>query len=153
MKIKETSNTVKALQYSITFAINAVLTTILTFFFGILNSWEVLHEKTNWNFNSELTKNMFVLSNASFIPGVLTLGLGLFILAADGGAFEMLVYGMTRFISLFKKNSKEVRFATFYDYHVYNSEQDKTPFLFLILVGAFFIVLSIIFVVIYSNNM
>ena len=153
MKIRETSTKTKVLQYSITFAINAAVMTGLTFFFGILTKWQTLHEKTNWNFNSELTKNMFVLSNASFIPGVMTLGLGLFILAADGGAFEMLVYGMTRFISLFKRNSKEVRFATFYDYHVYNSEQDKMPFLFLILVGALFIVLSIIFVVIYSNNM
>ena len=153
MKIRETSNTVKALQYSITFAINAAATTALAFFFGILTKWEALHEKTNWNFNSELTKNMFVLSNAAFIPGVMTMCLGLFILAADGGAFEMLVYGMTRFISLFKKNTKDVRFATFYDYHVYNSEQEKMPFLFLILVGAFFIILAIIFVTIYSNNM
>ena len=147
----------KILQYSITIGVCLILSFVLATLGGIFKPWEVLHEETNFDFNSDLTKCMFLLTNSTFAVGVIALGIGLLILAANGGAFEMFVFGMGRFFfmigSLFTKKKRKPKFETFYDYHVYHSEKPKTPFLFLIVVGIAFIALSILFLLIYQNNL
>ena len=80
-------------------------------------------------------------------------GIGVLVVASNGGAFEMFVYGMRRFISWFQKDVNKVRFKTFYDYHVYHSEKPKPEFLFLILVGLFYVGVSLILVAFYMNYM
>ena len=149
---KEVSRLGFILRYSISFGVCLIISTIIVFSMGILESWQVLVDKHGWNMHDELTKNMYILSNATFIVGVICLGLGLMTLAANGGAFEMIGYGISRFISLFRRDHTKVRFQTFYDYHAYKSEQPKPPFLYLVVVGLFYIGISIIFVTIWYNN-
>ena len=143
----------KILQYSITFSVCLVLSFLSAWIMGIFTPWETLQEKSNWNFNSELTKNMFVLTNATFVVGVLCVAFGLLVVAANGGAFEMLTYGIRRFFSLFKRDPSAVKFKTFYDYHVYRSDEPKKSVLYFIIVGAFYIGISMLFLAIYNANM
>jgi hypothetical protein len=116
---------------------------------GLFKDWESVQRVTSWNINNEAAKNLFILTNAFFSVGILCACIGLFILAANGGAFEMLVYGVSRFISLFKRDPSRVRFKTFYDYHVYHSEKQPTPFGFFIVIGALLIATSIILLYFY----
>ena len=141
------------LRYAITFGICLILSFGLACLMGIFTPYEVLKEKTNWHIDSEETKLLFVLVNATFSSGVIVTGFGLLVLAADGGAFEMLFYGVRRFISLFQKDSRKIKFKTFYDYHVYHSTKPKTPFLYLVIVGVVFIITSLILLIVYQNKL
>lgn len=140
------------LQYTITFGVCLILAFIVSCLMGLFTPWEVVKERTNWHIDSELSKVLFTLINGSFVVGVITLAFGLLVLAADGGAFEMLVYGFRRFISLFQKDVNKIKFKTFYDYHVYHSNKPKMPFLYLVVNGLIFVIVSLILVAIYNNN-
>lgn len=141
------------LRYVITFGICLILSFGLACLMGLFTPWEAVRDKTNWHIDSEETKNLFVLVNGLFSAGVITTCFGLLVLAADGGAFEMLGYGIRRFISLFQKDSNQIKFKTFYDYHVYHSSKPKAPFLYLVIVGLIFVAASLILLVIYQNKL
>ncbi|HHT66697.1 MAG TPA: DUF3899 domain-containing protein [Erysipelotrichaceae bacterium] len=146
-KIKKT-----ILQYCITTGACLIVGFVIAVLYGLFTPWEALKESRPINIDSELTKVFFILTNSAFIVGVLTASFGLLILAANGGAFEMIVYGIRRFFSLFQKDVNKIKFKTFYDYHIYNQGKPKQPFLFLVVVGLVFIGLSMIFYVIYAQN-
>lgn len=137
------------LEYSITFGACLLLCFVYCWIAGIFNSYEVVLSKTGWHINNEAAKNFFILTNSFFTIGVFCTCVGLFILAANGGAFDMLIYGMGRFFSLFKKDPTKVRFKTFYDYRMYRSEEPKKSCGFFIVVGAFYILVSLLFLYIY----
>ncbi len=40
------------------------------------------------------------LSDAFFVPGVITLGIGLLVMATNGGAFDMLSFGVLKTVRL-----------------------------------------------------
>ena len=104
------------------------------------------------------TKNIFVetepmkiyrtLTDAFFVPGILILSFGLLVLASNGGVFDMLRYGTMRFISLFKRDHNDVRFRTYAEY-VSAKHETKTPFMYLVYVGLFYIAISLIFLYFY----
>jgi hypothetical protein len=139
----------RILQYGITLVVCLLLCFAYAAVVGLFKDWESVQRVTSWNINNEAAKNLFILTNAFFSVGILCACIGLFILAANGGAFEMLVYGVSRFISLFKRDPSRVRFKTFYDYHVYHSEKQPTPFGFFIVIGALLIATSIILLYFY----
>ena len=64
---KEVSRLGFILRYSISFGVCLIISTIIVFSMGILESWQVLVDKHGWNMHDELTKNMYILSNATFI--------------------------------------------------------------------------------------
>ena len=140
-------------RYIITFSACFIVTFVFAAISGIFSSWEAVQAKMQWNIVDELTKNMFILTNATFFTGALALAFGLLVLASNGGMFEMFVYGMRRFFSLFQRDINKIRFKTFYDYHMYKSGQPKTPLLHLVIAGIFFLALSGIFLAIYMQNM
>ena len=84
------------------------------------------------------------LVDAFFAVGVICLGFGLLVAVTNWGAFEIIVYGFMRFISLFKKDPTDVKYPTFYDYHVARAEKEKMSFLYFILVGSFYVIVSLI---------
>ena len=90
------------------------------------------------------------LTDGFFIAGVLCTSLGLLVFAGNGGMFDMLVYGISRFISLFRRG--KAKYHTFYDYQIAKAERPKAEYLFLILVGLAFIGISMIFLALYSNE-
>ena len=56
-----------------------------------------------------------------------------------------------RFFSMFKKNPREVKYETLYDYKVAKAEKPKAHFLYLIIVGGAFILISIIFLILWDQ--
>ena len=122
----------KILQYSITFGVCAIISFIVLVIRGV--------------FSTRDTKELMrYFTDTFFAVGVLCACFGLLIMVSNGGAFEMLVYGVSRFFSLFKKNPNKVKYVTFYDYHVARAEKEKPQFLYFIIVGAIYVGISLIF--------
>ena len=137
------------MKYLITFGIGAVVVLVYISIAGIFSPWQDVVDKTAWNIVNEEQKNYFILTNATFSVGVVCTALGLFVVAKNGGAFEMLTYGVRRFISLFQKDQNKIPFKTYYDYHVYKSSEPKKSVLYFIVVGVLYIGVSMIFLALY----
>ena len=120
---------------------------IVTFLIGLFISVAIMVSKNVFK-QEELVDTMHILTDAFFVPGVIILGFGLLVVASNGGTFDMLVYGTKKFINLFRKDVSKEMNDTFYDYRKARSEQ-KGEFLYLIIVGLVFIVISIIFLLLY----
>ena len=127
----------KILEYSITFAVCALISFIIIAVKG--------------TFSAETPRIAYhYVTDSIFTVGVLCTALGLMILAANGGAFEMLIYGISRFISLFRKG--KAKYHTFYDYQIARAERPRAEFLYFIVVGLAFIGISLIFLACYYNE-
>ena len=125
---------------------------ILALVAGIFLPYEKVIDKFSWQDATDLLVRMHILTDATFVSGVLIFSVGVLVVASNGGAFEMLVYGVRRFISLFQKDVNKIKFKTFYDYHVYKSSEPRHSFAYLLVVGAAFIAISGIFLAIYMTN-
>lgn len=101
---------------------------------------------------TELFRIFMILCDGFFIVGLLTVCLGLLFFVNNNGAFDMLVYGVGRFFSMFKKKPNDVKYQTFYDYSVAKAERPKADFIYLLIIGAAFIVISLIFLALWSAN-
>ena len=99
--------------------------------------------------NPEQKMLMQYFTDSFFAVGVITAMIGLLIFVSNGGVFDMLIYGVYRFITLFKKDHMKVKYQTFYDYRVAKAERKKSSFLFLVIVGALFVGISMIFLVLW----
>ncbi len=91
-----------------------------------------------------------VLCNAFFVPGMCTLGFGVLIWSTNGGTFDMLAFGVIKLFDLFKKDLTKVKYKTFYDYRKAQQEKQRS-FSAYIVVGAVFMAISILFLVLYNN--
>lgn len=120
------------LEYSISFGICAVLTLILI---AVKGTFTLTDPQTIYHY----------LTDSFFTTGVICAGLGLLVVLSNWGAFDFLIYGFIRFISLFKKDPNNIKHPTYYDYHVYRAEKDKPEFLYLVIIGFLFIGVSMIF--------
>lgn len=91
---------------------------------------------------------MHILTDATFASGALIFCFGILVVASNGGTFDMLSYGMISFISMFKKDVNKRKYKTFYDYRQTKQASPK-PYLYLIIVGAGYILISLIFLLLY----
>jgi hypothetical protein len=89
-----------------------------------------------------------ILTDAFFSVGVLIFGFGLLVFASNGGTFDMLNYGIRKLVDLFRKDLYKVKDKTFYDYRV-SKQEKKSEFLYLIVFGLFFIIISLLFLWLY----
>lgn len=84
-----------------------------------------------------------ILCDCFFAVGTVLCCAGLLIFSSNEGTFDMMVYGISSFIDLFRAKSQK-KYATFYDYR--NSRADvKIPFGFLLISGLLFIAVSLVF--------
>lgn len=116
---------------------------------GLLIAFAVAVSK-NIFFANELVDVIEILIDSFFVPGILLFCFGLLVLAINGGTFDMLTYGMARFISLFRKDHNDVKFKTFHEYTLAKHEENR-PFGYLVIVGLIFIIISIIFIFVSPN--
>lgn len=100
---------------------------------------------------NEFVDVMHILTDAFFVPGVLLVCFGLLILASNGGTFDMLSYGVLTLFNLFRKDMSKMKHKTFYDYRTAKHEKDRS-FLYIVLVGIFYILISMVFLVIYMEQ-
>ena len=91
-----------------------------------------------------------ILIDAFFVPGILLFCFGMLVLATNGGTFDMLTYGMMRFVSLFKKDHNDIKYKTYHEYTLAKHEENR-PFGFLVIVGLILIAISVVFILISPN--
>lgn len=92
-----------------------------------------------------------LICDGCFISGIIFVCLGLLFFVYNNGFFDILAYGFMRFFAMFKKNPREVKYETFYDYRVAKAERPKADFMYLIIVGVVFIAVSIIFLILWDQ--
>ncbi len=107
-----------------------------------------------------LSKNIFavtapsvafhILCDSFFVIGVVITGLGLLVFSTNEGTFDMLVYGVSSFIDMFRKVSRK-KYETFYDYRVAHSEK-KVGFGFMLICGLIFIAIAFVLYLLYRQN-
>ena len=83
------------------------------------------------------------LSDAFFVPGILGIAFGLIIVASNGGAFDMLAYGIKMFFRLFTRDPLDRKYGGYYEYRQARKEK-KRSFWFLMIVGAVFLAIGIV---------
>lgn len=94
-------------------------------------------------FSSETAAEAFLhLTDAFFISGVLITSAGALVFTSNHGAWDMLAYGVSSFMDLFRKREKK-KYDSFYDYKESKSDK-KFSFGFLLICGAVFLIVSMI---------
>ena len=91
---------------------------------------------------TEAAEIFLTLTDAFFVSGVLITSAGVIVFTSNHGAFDMLAYGLSAFMDMFKKNENK-KYDSFYDYKESKSDK-KTGFGFLLICGAFFLIVSMI---------
>ena len=84
-----------------------------------------------------------ILCDCFFAVGTVLCCAGLLIFSSNEGTFDMMVYGISSFIDLFRAKSQK-KYETFYDYRTSRSNV-KIPFGFLLICGLLFIAVSLVF--------
>ena len=103
-----------------------------------------------WN-AEDTAQTMQILSDACFVPGVLLAGIGLIIFASNGGVFDMLSYAVIRLFDLFRRDARNKKYKDFYEYREAKKDK-KRGMAFMLIVGAVFILIAIVFLVVYLTS-
>lgn len=83
-----------------------------------------------------------ILCDSFFAVGTVLCCAGLLIFSSNEGTFDMLSYGVSSFIDLFRAKSKK-KYDTFFDYRESKAEK-KSPFGFLLICGLIFVAISLV---------
>ncbi len=100
---------------------------------------------------TETVKVFHILCDGFFAVGVVITSAGLLVFSSNEGTFDMLVYGVSSFVGLFRKSS-ERKYETFYDYRSARADK-KMKFGFLLLCGLFFLAISMVMLWLYHMYM
>ena len=92
-----------------------------------------------------------ILCDAFFIPAVFITSFGGLVCASNGGTFDMISYGVQRLFGLLQKDVTKVKHRTFHDYREERQKKNRS-FGYLLVVGLAFLLVSIVFLIIYSNQ-
>lgn len=91
------------------------------------------------------------LCDAFSVPGLIMICFGLLVFATNGGTFDMLAFGVIKLFDLFKRDLTKVKYRTFYDYR-HAQQEKKRSFWYLIIIGAAFLLVGIVFLIIYYQH-
>ena len=123
---------------------------IITSIVGIIIFIIIICSKKIWN-EDETYAVMHILSDACFVPGVLLAGVGLIIFASNGGVFDMLGYAVIRIFDMLKRDPRNKKYKDFYEYREAKKDR-KRGMAFMLIVGAVFILLAVIFLIVYYQT-
>ena len=82
------------------------------------------------------------------VCGLLGVFFGLLILISNGGAFDILAYGMRRFFGLFRKDTRDRKYGGYYEYKQARAEK-KRSFWYLIIVGGVYLIVGVVLLILY----
>ena len=88
-----------------------------------------------------------ILCDGFFAVGVVITSAGLLVFSGNEGTFDMLVYGVSSFVDLFRRTSKK-KYDTFYDYRASRSDK-KIQFGFILISGLIFLAVSLVMYALY----
>lgn len=118
---------------------------VITFAVGALMALGVLVMDNAFSADTLLLDRIRFFSDAFFVPGVLMFCIGMMIFVAGKGSLDGLTYSL-QFLKreIFLRQKVE----TFADYKARKAEK-KTPYGFLLLVGAAYLLLGLLFAIVY----
>jgi uncharacterized membrane protein YdcZ (DUF606 family) len=99
---------------------------------------------------TELRNIYWILSDGFFFSGVLLFGSGMLVFLSNEGTFNFLSYAVQRLLSRFIHTMK-VTNMTYTDFVGFQKSREKTPFAFLLIVGAVFILVAGLFAILMAN--
>ena len=117
------------LPYLITTVTLAVLTVLVAWLRGVFSETD----------KKEL---LGLLCDAFSVPGILAVCFGLLIVASNGGAFDMLAYGVRSIFRLLKRDPVDRKYGGFYEYRKSRQEK-KRSFWYLVIVGGVFLLIGV----------
>lgn len=89
---------------------------------------------------------MQIWCDSFFAVGVVILGVGVLFFASNGGAFDMLAFGIIKALSVFQKYETKQKYKDYYEYR--NAKQEnKRSFSYFMLAGSTLILISLIFLI------
>ena len=121
---------------------------LITLLIGLAGVALILWSKDIFSQTSAV-KIFHILTDAFFAMGVVVTGAGLLVFSSNEGTFDMLVYGVSSFLDMFRRQSRK-KYDTFYDYR--ESRQDKKiEFGFIVICGLFLIAVSMVMYLFYKK--
>lgn len=112
---------------------------LITIAAGLLGAFAIAYSKDIFSVTDPVTV-YHILCDSFFVMGVVITGLGLLIFSTNEGTFDMLVYGVSSFVDIFRRQSKK-KYETFYDYRAAHQEK-KVQFGFMLICGIALLLLS-----------
>jgi len=88
-----------------------------------------------------------ILCDGFFAAGVVITSVGLLVFSSNEGTFDMLVYGVSSFVDLFRRTSKK-KYDTFYDYRASRVDK-KVSFGFILISGLILLAVSLVMYALY----
>lgn len=127
-----------------------ILSYLITAVLGAISSVLILWNAGTFS-QTNAVKIYGDLSDAFFVPGVIIAGLGLLVVASNGGVFRMLQFSVIKLVDLLRRDLTKVKYRTFYDYTQAKKDK-KGDYWFMLIVGTVFIVIAVVFFVIYMQK-
>ncbi len=124
----------KIIEYAITFGVCAILTFAYIAIGGIFSP-------------ADIKEALKILINGFFSIGIICLCFGLLVICSNNGAYDLIVYGVVRFFSLFSKNQNRIKYHTYFDYHLAKQAEEDRSFSYFLVVGGFFIFVSLVILI------
>lgn len=91
-----------------------------------------------------------VISDAFFVSGVVIAGLGGLFVGSNGGAFDMIGYGVRLLFDVLRKDPTKRKYKDFYAYRL-SRQGHKKGFWHLVIVGLLLLAVAALFLVLYFN--
>lgn len=127
------------ISYSVTFVLAAAVTLMILFY---KDAFQIESLRTLYG----------VLSDAFFVPGVILMGFGIMVHIAEGGFLDGISYSLRRAALSFIPGGRIKKEETYREYKERkNDTRKKTEVISMYVVGGAFILVSIVFIILYSS--
>lgn len=121
---------------------------LITLLVGVVGVLLVLMLRDTFS-QTEPVAIFHALTDAFFTVGVLITGAGAIVFTSNEGAFDMLAYGLSSFMDMFRKKESK-KYESFYDYKESRADK-KTGFGFLLICGVFYLAVSFVMLFFYHQ--
>lgn len=139
-KENEKSESKPWLKYFIAFGVGLVMMVLLFWKFGLFSGEKL--------YDFEIYR---IVADSCFVPGILIFSSGALVWVSRNGAFDALGYSIKYFFNIRFRRDNELTKETFYEYKERRSKEPKTPCLYLVLTGLFFMAVAAVFVVLFNK--
>ena len=97
-------------------------------------------------------EKMAALSDAFFVPGVLLIGFGVLVFAANDGFFDIFSYGMIKLISTMRLHRRKDPDgpADFFEYRMAKHGEKKPLPVYLFIIGGIDLIAAVVFLILYQ---
>ncbi|MCH5286359.1 MAG: DUF3899 domain-containing protein [Christensenellaceae bacterium] len=94
---------------------------------------------------------MSALCDACFVPGIMLTGVGILVLVASDGFFDILSYGAHSLLVLFSALRSPEKHESYYDFKTRRTERRKRPDRVVLWSGLIFLAAAVVFLIIYYS--